>query len=258
MDDFLDALAYDARQTLEDGYYDIEESSSMSKVSLKRAIENENGNPVIAEIKTASPSKGIIRTGFDLIKIAKAMEHSGAVGISVLTEPRNFGGNLQYIQVVKESVRIPILMKDIILDLKQVKAASTLRADAILLIKAIFDRGYSSHNLNEMIHSAHRLGLEVLLETHTSDEFSSAIQSDADLVGINNRDLRDLRANLGVTERILKDNDACGRIIVSESGIKTPQDLQFLRSNGARAFLIGSAIMTSEDIKEIVRGFVTA
>lgn len=258
MGDFLDVLARDARQTLDDGYYDVEEIPPMSKISLKGAIEDEKENPVIAEIKTTSPSQGTIRIGFDPTEIAKAMESSGAVGISVLTEPRNFGGDLNFIRAIKESVRIPILMKDIILDLSQVKAASTLRADAILLIKALFDRGYCSCSLNEMIHRAHNLGLEVLLETHTLDEFRSAIQSEADLVGINNRDLRNLRVNLGVTERILKENDACGRTIVSESGIKTPKDLRFLRAKGARAFLIGSAIMASEDIKEAVRRFVTA
>jgi indole-3-glycerol phosphate synthase len=136
MGDFLDVLAKDALQTLDEGYYNIEKTSSLSKISLKGAIENEKRNAVIAEIKTASPSMGTIRTGLDPIKIAKAMEHSGAVGISVLTEPRNFGGDLNFIQAIKESVRIPILMKDIILDLRQVKAASFLRADAILLIKA--------------------------------------------------------------------------------------------------------------------------
>jgi indole-3-glycerol phosphate synthase len=258
MGDFLDALAKDTLQTLDEGYYNIEKTSSMSKISLKGSIENEKRNSVIAEIKTASPSRGTIKTGFDPTKIAKVMEYSGAVGISVLTEPKNFGGDLKFIQTIKESVRIPILMKDIILDLRQIKAASFLRADAILLIKAIFDRGYCSHNLNEMINDAHSLGLEVLLETHTSEEFRSAIQSNADLVGINNRDLRDLQVNLEVTESILKENDANGRIIVSESGIKTPQDLRFLRSKGARAFLIGSSIMASENIKKAVRRFVTA
>jgi indole-3-glycerol phosphate synthase len=258
MGDFLDILVRDARGTINDGYYDIEEKPSTSKISLKRAIENKKGNSVITEIKAASPSQGTIRTGFDPTKIAKVMEACGAVGISVLTEPKNFGGDLKFIQAIKESVRIPILMKDIILDIRQVKAASTLRADAILLIKAIFDRGYCSCNLNEMIFGAHNLGLEVLLETHTSDEFRSAIQSEADLVGINNRDLRDLQVNLGVTESILRENVVHGRSIVSESGIKTPEDLRFLRLQGAQAFLIGSAIMASKDINEAVRRFVKA
>jgi indole-3-glycerol phosphate synthase len=258
MDDFIDYLARDARKTLENGYYKIEETSFRSKISLRESIENTEGNPVISEIKTASPSRGTIRTGFDVIEVAKAMESGGAAGISVLTEPMNFGGDLRFIQTIKESVRIPVLMKDIILDLEQVKAASSLRADAILLIKAVFDRGYCNHDLNEMIHQAQRLGLEVLLETHTLDEFLSAIQSEAGLIGINNRDLRDLQVNLGVTESILKKNNTRGKIIVSESGITTPQDLLFLKSSGAHAFLIGSSIMASKDIKDVVRRFVTA
>jgi indole-3-glycerol phosphate synthase len=258
MGDFLDILVKDARQTLDDGYYDVVKTPPLLKISLQEAIEDEKRNPVITEIKAASPSQGAIRTGFDPIEIARMMESSGAVGISILTEPRNFGGNLKSIYTIKESVQIPILMKDIILDFKQVLAASRLSADAILLIKAVFDRGYCSCDLNEMIHIAHNLGLEVLLETRTSDEFRSAIQSEADLVGINNRDLRDLQVNLEVTERILKENDSNGRAIVSESGIKTPEDLQYLKSKGAKAFLIGSAIMASEDIKEAVKRFVTA
>ena len=258
MGDFLDVLVRDARQTLDDGYYDVIDTPPISKISLKKAIENEKGNPVIAEIKAASPSRGTIKTGFDPTEIALEMESGGAVGISILTEPRNFKGNLKSIYSIKDTVQIPILMKDIILDIRQVLAASRLRADAILFIKAIFDRGYSSYNLNEMIHKAHNLDLEVLLETHTSNEFREAIQTEADLIGINNRDLRNLQVDLGVTESILKENETQGKTIVSESGIKTPEDLRFLRSKGAKAFLIGSAIMTSEDIKKALRRFVTA
>jgi indole-3-glycerol phosphate synthase len=258
MGDFLDTLVRDALQTINNGYYDVEEHSSMSHISLKGIIRKEKGNSVITEIKTASPSKGILRTEFDPIKIAKSMEYGGAVGISVLTEPKNFGGNLTFIQSIKESVRIPIMMKDIILDSKQVKAASFLGADAILLIKTIFDRGYGSHSLNEMINIAHSLGLEVLLETHTSGEFRSAIQTEADLVGINNRDLRCLQVDLSVTEKILNENIVYDRIIVSESGIKTPHDLLFLKSKGAQAFLIGSTIMESNNIKKTVRRLVSA
>jgi indole-3-glycerol phosphate synthase len=258
MGDFLDVLVKDVRQTIDDGYYDVVDTPPLSKISLKKAIEHEKMNPVIAEIKAASPSRGTIKRGFDPTEIARAMEYGGAVAISILTEPRYFLGNLKSIYSIKEKVDIPVLMKDIIFDLRQVLAASRLRADAILLIKAIFDRGYSNYKLNEMIHKAHNLGLEVLLETHTSNEFRAAIQTEADLIGINNRDLRNLKVNLGVTESILKDNVPHGKTIVSESGIKTPEDLLFLRSKGAKAFLIGSSLMTSEDIKKELRRFVTA
>jgi len=256
--DFLDVLAKNAHQTINDGYYNVKDIPPLPKISLKEAIELKKRNPVIAEIKTVSPSMGTIRNGVEPIEVAKEMKSSGAIGISVLTEPRNFGGDLKLIHAVKKSVRIPVLMKDIIMDHRQIEAASMLSADAILLIKALFDRGHCGSDLNEMIKVAHDLGLEVLLETHTADEFRSAIQSEADLVGINNRDLRSLEVDLGVTERILKEVDAFGRIIVSESGIRTPEDIRFLRARGAHAFLIGSAIMSSEDIGEAVRRFVNA
>jgi len=109
-----------------------------------------------------------------------------------------------------------------------------------------------------MIKQAHKLDLEVLLETHTRDEFLSAIQSEADLIGINNRNLSSLRVDLRITEKILREKYICDKTIVSESGIKTPEDIRFLREKGAKAFLIGSAIMQSEDIGEAVRRFVTA
>jgi indole-3-glycerol phosphate synthase len=258
MGDFLDILARDISKTLDKDYYNIEEVMLKSKISLKEAIEAQERNPVIAEIKTASPSLGIIRTILDYVEVAKLMESNGAVGISVLTEPKHFGGDINIIHEIRDSIEIPIMMKDIILDTRQVDAASNIRADAILLIKALFDRGYCNSDLDAMIRYAHKLGLEVLLETHTKEEFLSATQSEADLLGINNRNLSSLRVDLGVTENILKGKHACDKSIVSESGIRTPEDLRFLREKGARAFLIGSAIMQSEDIGEAVRRFVLA
>ena len=149
-------------------------------------------------------------------------------------------------------------MKDIILSPIQIFAASKLGANAILLIQAIFDRGYSEKSLNEMIEGAHQLGLEVLLETHTEEEFRLAIETNADLIGINNRNLGTLKIDLNTTKEILKNNNSYGKVIVSESGIKNPKDLRFLRECGAKAFLIGSSIMLTENIEEKVREFVEA
>jgi len=256
--DFLDILAADAKKTVAEGYYQVDHDTQHSTLSLKRAIDECPMNAVISEIKKASPSLGSIRTQIDPAEIALEMVAGGAVGISVLTEPVHFNGELGSIRRVREAVEIPILMKDIIIDPVQVEAASSTGASIILLIKALFDRGHIQNGLDEMIELAHGMDLEVLLEAHTDQEFKEALQSDADLIGINNRNLKTLKVDLGVTEKILENYNLGDRIIVSESGVKTPQDLLRMKGTGARAFLIGSALMQTDDIREAVRRFVTA
>jgi indole-3-glycerol phosphate synthase len=147
-------------------------------------------------------------------------------------------------------------MKDIILSPLQIQTASKMGANAVLLIKALFDRGYCERSLDEMIAGAHLLGLEVLLETHTESEFQSAIKTGADLIGINNRNLGTLKVDLNVTKQILAKTNPKDKVVVSESGISTPADIRFLRESGACVFLIGSAIMSSDNIEEKVSEFV--
>ncbi len=258
MGDFLDILVRDAMRTISKGYYEVTGKGPTSKRSLSKAIDGCNVNAVITEIKTASPSMGEIRAEIDAVKVAMVMESRGATGISVLTEPKHFKGDLQAIHRIQGIVEIPILMKDIVLDPGQLDAASRMGADAVLLIEALFERGHSRCTLDEMIAEAHRLGLEVLLETHERGEFLAALSTGADLVGVNNRDLRTLDVDLGVTGKILEGYDTSERTVVAESGIKSPGDLRLLRDCGARAFLIGSAIMSSDDIGETVGRFVRA
>jgi indole-3-glycerol phosphate synthase len=258
MGDFLDVLAAEATRTLARGYYDVEGEIGRSKLSLRKAIEACPMNPIISEVKKASPSLGSIRPRIDAVEAALAMEAGGAAGISVLTEPEHFGGSLRSIRRVKESVEVPVLMKDIVVSPVQVDSASKTGADAILLIKAIFERGLGTCDLDTMIDYAHRRGLEVLLEAHKSEEFEGAQQSCADLIGINNRDLKTLDVDLRVTAKILGEYDPGDRIVVSESGIRVPEDINRLREVGARAFLIGSAIMQSDDIGSAVRRFAMA
>jgi indole-3-glycerol phosphate synthase len=174
----------------------------------------------------------------------------------VLTEPKQFNGSLEALAAAQKTAFIPILMKDIVLSPVQVYAAQKMGANAVLLIQALFDRGYGEKTLEEMINGTHALGLEVLLETHTEAEFQSAVASGADLIGINNRDLATFDVNLNVTKKILSSCGSNGKLIVSESGIKTPQDVRFLRQCGARAVLIGSSIMLSDNVEEKVREFV--
>ena len=257
MADFLDVLARDARQTINNGYYKVSTQISTPSNSLKKAILESKQIPIITEIKTASPSSGTIRKNPNIEKVARAMENSGAVGISVLAEPKHFEGSLSHLTKVRNTVGLPILMKDIIISRTQLETASKIGANAVLLIEALFERRYCEHDLHEMISQAHSKGLEVLLETHNEDEFRSAINSNADLVGINNRNLGTLQVDLAVTKRILEKNDAHEKIVVSESGIRTPDDLRFLQKCGAHAFLIGSAIMIAENLEKKVKEFVT-
>ncbi|HIE19282.1 TPA: indole-3-glycerol-phosphate synthase [Candidatus Bathyarchaeota archaeon] len=243
-------------ETIQTGYYEIRGNPSPSKFSLKEAILNCEYAPIISEIKFASPSQSSIRPDIKPKKVAKEMELGGAVGISILTEPKHFGGQLSFISKVRDLVSIPILMKDIVLSPVQIDAASAVGADVLLLIQALFDRGYCDRSLEEMISYTHSCGLEALLETHTEEEFLSALRTDADIIGINNRDLKTLKVDLQVTERILEKHPSGNKIVISESGIGDVEDIRFLRRCGAQAFLVGTSIMKSKDIQRKVRELV--
>jgi indole-3-glycerol phosphate synthase len=258
MADFLDTLAQSAKATIDSGYYEALTEVATPRISLKKAILEAKNAPVITEIKAASPSAGTIRENVDVRGIAESMEKGGAVGISVLTEPKHFNGSLRSLAEARRTVKLPILMKDIILSPVELEAASKLGANAALLIVALFDRGYCEYTLNAMIATAHSKGLEVLLETHTAEEFRVAVGTHADLVGINNRDLATLKVDLNVTKKILEQNSAEDKIIVSESGVSTPVDLRFLRLYGAQAFLVGSAVMLAGNVEEKVKELVSA
>ncbi|MDW8048443.1 MAG: indole-3-glycerol-phosphate synthase [Nitrososphaerota archaeon] len=250
-------MSKNARNLVESGYY-RKGVRSKSKNSLVKAIQESRNAAVIAEIKKASPSLGILRENLREVEVASAMKRGGAAGISVITEPNFFKGSLLSLANIQKEVDIPLLMKDVVVSTDQLEAAWTHGADAVLLIWKLFDRGLCSEDADDMIEYAHKIGLEVLLEVHTYEEFLSAIRTEADIIGINNRDLTTLRVDLDVTRRIMEKADANTRIIISESGIEKPADMLYLRRFGIRAFLIGSAIMRSSNIEEKVREFVEA
>lgn len=257
MNNFLDTLAENAKKTVWSGYYkNPQTASTYPKISLKAAIQNCKANPVITEIKAASPSLGTIRSAINPTEIAEAMQCGGAVGISVLTEPTYFNGSLQTLKQARVAVALPILMKDIFVSKEQIDAAVKLGANAVLFIQELFDKCHSEMNEADMIVYAHGKGLEVLLETHTEEEYILALQTNADLIGINNRNLDTLKTDLATTKQILSAQGKQGRVVVSESGIKTPGHLQFLRGSGADAFLVGSSIMLTDDIELKVKELV--
>lgn len=258
MTDFLDILAESARETVKGGYYDVCASETSSMDSLKESICRCGRVPIIAEIKAASPSRGILKENLQPDRMVESYSRGGAIGISILTEPKHFGGSLETFTMVRRSIELPILMKDIIICSKQLEAASTIGANAVLLIQALFDRKYCKQGVEEMIEAAHENKLEVLLEAHDENEFQRALTSEADFIGINNRNLGTLEVNLDVTKSLLEKTDCKGKLIVSESGIESPADIRFLSSCGAKAFLVGSALMKAVDPEEKVKELVGA
>lgn len=258
MTDFLDKLATDAIKRVDEGYYNLRLKEERSSRSLKNSILKCRNAPIIAEIKFSSPSRGVIRENINVRKIAAMMENGGAIGLSVLTDPDNFGGSIRFLSEARNSTSLPILMKDIILSYKQIDAGSRLGADAILLITALFRRGYCEDSISEMVRYAHSKDLEVLLETRTYSEFVMANLSDAELVGINNRDLKTLKVDLNVTRKILQKSKFDDKIIVSESGIELPEHINLMREAGVQAFLVGTTIMAAGNIEEKIRELVMA
>jgi len=209
-------------------------------------------------VKFASPSQGIIHTEESAVSAAKAMFRGGAVGLSVLTEPKQFLGSLDNFMKVREAVDLPLLMKDIIVSKKQLDVAPKIGADVILLIQTLFDMGRCKNTVEQMIEYAHSKDMQVLLEVHNKEEFEKAIQSKADLVGINNRNLETFSVDLSTTKKILKSKDKINKLIVSESGIKTAEDVRLLRKAGSDAFLVGTSVITNKDTASKVKELVEA
>ncbi len=256
MGDILDDFVKDAQERLCRGYYKVSERAALQKRSLVTNIRRESHAAVIAELKAASPLTGILRADFYVEEIATGMERGGAAGLSVVTMPQRFNGHLTHLVRAKSVTNLPVLMKDFIVEKEQLNAASMLGADAVLLIYSLFERGYVENDVETMIAYAHALGLEVLLETHSEDEYLGTMSTSADMVGVNNRDLASLRVDLNVTRRALALGKPPGKTVVSESGITRPEDIRSLKALGVDAFLVGSAVVSSEDIEDAVRRFV--
>lgn len=211
-----------------------------------------DGNPaVIAEIKKASPSKGLIRADFNPAEIARSYEKGGAACLSVLTDADFFQGHEDFVREARDACSLPILRKDFIVDEYQVYEARVIGADCILLIVAAFaskengDVTYDDKALLELSMLAAELDLDVLVEVHNEDELEVALDLPVPLIGVNNRNLRTFETSLGTSLR-LKDRVGDGTL-VAESGIHTPEDVKILRDKGIDCFLIGEAFMRAAD-----------
>ena len=196
------------------------------------------GRHVIAEVKKASPSKGVIRADFDPVAIAREYASGGASAISVLTEERHFQGSGAYLTAIREAVPLPLLHKDFVFDPYQITEARALGADAVLLILAMLEDVL----FRELLQEATETGLDALVEVHDEEELERALAAKAPLVGVNNRNLRTFETSLAVTERLAA-LAGSGAMLVGESGIETAADIARLEQCGVRRFLIGETLM---------------
>jgi indole-3-glycerol phosphate synthase len=229
------------------------EPSLKEHPSLSSAIRGRNGkNAVIAEIKCASPSRGIIRRNVDMAQMAGVLAGAGCVALSVLTEPYFFGGTGQDIARVKTAVDIPVLRKDFIIDERQIAESNALGADAVLLIAAVLGK-----KLPAFVDLAKDYHLEPLVEIHNAAEAESALGTQATLIGINNRNLSTMTIDRSTTRLLSGQIRPTGRLIVSESGMRSADDVREMRGY-CDAFLIGSSIMAHEHPRKKLEEFVCA
>lgn len=235
------------------------EKQAFTMDTLRRAVEGSRGNTrdfkaaltkdgqngisIIAEIKKASPSKGLIKSDFDPLRIAREYEQSGADAISVLTEEDFFLGRSEYLTQVRQIAGIPMLRKDFIFDPWQVWQSAHLGADAILLIAAVL----TVQELKALRRLAGELGMDSLVEVHDSEELKRALESDADIIGINNRSLKTFEVDIRTTGKLAGGVPPC-IAVVSESGINTAADIEYLNKLKVDAALIGESLMRAESI----------
>ncbi len=206
---------------------------------------------LIAEVKKASPSRGVLCPDFNPVALAKAYARGGAAAISVLTEVKHFQGSLEHLEAIREEVNIPLLMKDFIFDPYQVYEAAARGANALLLITSILSR----EQLGELLELSHSLGLRCLVEVHNESEVEKAILGGAEIIGINNRDLNTFTVDINTTRR-LRPLIPGGRIVVSESGINNRDDIKKIKGWGVNAVLVGEALVTAGNIPARIKELI--
>ncbi|MDQ6668212.1 MAG: indole-3-glycerol-phosphate synthase [Thermoproteota archaeon] len=258
-ENYLNKLAENSYKAIDEGVYNNAkyDYSGHEPISMRKSILSCPHAPLITEIKFASPSKGrIVAESKDSISspidIATNMVGSGAVGLSIVTQPNLFRGSPEYLGMIRKTVAVPLLMKDIIVSDIQIDSAKRMGADCILLIKSIFDSNLTEGSIEKLADYANKKGVQVVFEVHNEQEFREVLNSSIDprqnLIGINNRDLNDLNVDITTTTNLLKKVDKRGHIIISESGISKAEEIQQLKKAGADAFLIGASIMESSDL----------
>jgi indole-3-glycerol phosphate synthase len=215
---------------------------------FKKAVSKPGQINLIAEIKKASPSAGLIRDDFNVSQIAKVYVENNAAAISVLTEDKYFLGGFSYLKKVNDEFNLPTLMKDFIIHEHQIYEGAFYGASAVLLIVAML----SHSQLLELMEVAHMFGLDCLIEVHNEHEIERALAADAEIIGVNNRDLTTLQVDMANCERMIRHIPE-GKIIVAESGLKTKDDIKHVKELGAHAVLIGEAFMRARNIGDKIK-----
>ncbi|MCI5539641.1 MAG: indole-3-glycerol phosphate synthase TrpC [Campylobacter lanienae] len=225
----------------------LQKALSHSRSPLDPLKSLKDGINIIAEVKKASPSKGVIRDNFDPLQIALEYERAGAWAISVLCEPHYFLGSIEYLGLVRRFVNLPLLRKDFIIDRYQIAQARIYGADMILLIAKALD----TKSLTELSNYANELNLTVLMEIHDEEDLEKALQTNAKLIGINHRNLKTFDMDMELSFK-LKELIPSDRVVVAESGLYSYNQILSLNQNGIRGFLIGEHFMRQDDIYQAV------
>ena len=241
--DYKHQVVADARAQVTDEAIRARADSVSQPASLFEALTSSDDIAVIAEIKKASPSKGLIREDFDPVAIGMTYEAHGASAISVLTDEKYFQGSADFLTSVHESVSLPLLRKDFTIDPYQIFEARAIGASAVLLIAAALD----DRALKQFLEIARSVELDTIVEVHTEDEGKRAVDAGADIIGINNRDLHTFDTTLETTERVVRTLPE-DTLVVSESGIDTREDVIRVRDAGADAVLVGESLMRESNM----------
>jgi indole-3-glycerol phosphate synthase len=254
----LNKIIEEKRREIESSKNEISQEELLNRIKnlkshrrrkfFKNSISKPNKIHLIAEVKKASPSAGVIRKDFDPLKIALTYEANGASAVSVLTDEKFFEGHISHLENIKKNIYLPILRKDFIIDEYQLYESILAGADAVLLIADLL----SAEELKRFIDIGKEFNMDFLVEVHSEEDVKKAVDSRSDILGINNRDLHTFKVDIKTTERLVKIIPK-GRIIVSESGIKTKEDVLYLKSLSVNAVLIGEVFMRSGDIGEKMR-----
>lgn len=252
MDSFLENIIEQKKREVallkSRGYKRIIEREIPPKRNFLKALKEANGPAIIAEIKKASPSKGVIKADFNHTEIAMKYSEGGADCISVLTDERFFMGSLNYLIDIREKISLPVLRKDFIIDIIQIEESAFVGADALLLIAGILD----AVQLRDFYEAAVELKLQPLVEIHHIRELDKVMRVEPSLLGINNRDLNSFTTDINVTLDIIKYIPE-NIMVVSESGFFTKEDIKKIYDAGVKAFLIGEALMKEEKPEEFIR-----
>lgn len=218
--------------------------ATKSFIAAIKEKQQQNKIALIAEVKKASPSKGIIREDFNPVDIALTYEENEASAISILTDEKYFKGSIEYFKAIRKAVDLPLLRKDFIVDTFQIYQSRLMGADMILLIVSALTK----EQLKEYYQLAKSIGLEVLVETHDAEEFNTALELGAKLIGINNRNLKTFEVSLMNTINIIQNKQITDKYIISESGINTPDDISLLKNNNVSGVLVGESLMRQDNI----------